>query len=342
MSVDSAGEPVDQRAWLASIVDSSFDAIITKTLDGTIISWNPAAERMYGYSAREAIGRSIRIIVPPDHLDELLAVYDRLKANQRVLPFETKRVTKDGTVLDVALTLSPMRDRTGDVVGASAVARDITDQKRVQEQQQLLLHELDHRVKNVLASVRALAALTLRDTPNAKQFRDAFEGRLDALARTHALLTGNNWQAASLRALAQEVLAPYRAAAGDRLVIAGPECSLTPEIASTLGLALHELATNAGKHGALSRPSGRVEIGWAVEETVATPRLRVTWQERGGPPVSPPARRGFGSKMIERTLASQLGGAVQLRFLRQGVRCVMQIPLPADLDRSRYARDVGP
>ena len=335
MTVDSSGEPVDQQAWLASIVDSSFDAIITKTLDGTIISWNPAAERMYGYSAQEAIGRSIRIIVPPDRIDELLAFYERLKANERVLPFETKRVTKDGRVLDIALTLSPIHDRTRRPVGASAVARDITEQKRAQEQQLLLLRELDHRVKNVLASVRALAVLTLRDTPDAKQFRDAFEGRLDALARTHALLTGNKWQAASLRALAQEVLAPYREAAGDRLVIAGPECSLTPEIASTLGLALYELATNAGKHGALSQPSGRVEIGWAVEAAVATPRLRVIWQERGGPPVLPPARRGFGSKMIERTLASQLGGAVQLRFLRQGVRCVMQIPLPADLERSR-------
>jgi PAS domain S-box-containing protein len=317
-----------KHAWLAALVDSSFDAILSKTLDGTITSWNAAAERMYGYPAAEAIGRPIQLIVPPDRLAELRGMDEQLARGERVLPFETVRLTRDGRRIEVQLTMSPIVDERGSVIGASGIGRDITERRHTERQRQLLIEELNYRVKNSLATVQSLANQTLRTSPSPEHFIAAFSGRLAALARAHTLLANALWDGAALHALIAEQLQPYRAPEHANVSIGGEDVWLAPSTALTLGLALHELATNAARHGALKSPSGRIEIRSQVQSaTDGRGRAALVWSERDGPPIASPRPRGFGVTMIERGLAYQLEGAAALEFRREGLHCIIEFPL---------------
>jgi PAS domain S-box-containing protein len=610
-------QPESEHAWLAAIVDFSSDAVISKRLDGTVTSWNAAAERMYGYPAAEAIGRSIEIIVPEDRRDELRGMDERLARGERVPPFETVRVTREGPRIDVALTMSPIIDHTGAVVGASGIARDISERRRAEEalrrsqaelkdfvensaiglhwvgpdgiilwanqaeldllgytqgeylgrhlaefhvdraamkailerlhrneqlnncearlrckdgsirhvlvssnvysengefihtrcftsditgrkqaeiviggqkqaleliaegagletvletlvrtveqrsvhgaiasillldddglhlrhgaapslpesynraidglivgaaagacgtaaqrrgavivtdiasdplwegyrelalrhglracwsapilakdervlgiyavyhrqpqrpsaadlqvidvlsrtaaiaieakraerQERVLIEELNHRVKNTLATAQSLATQTLRKNVSAKSFATAFSGRLAALASAHTLLAHARWSGAGLHALIQEQLAPYRLPERANVTIQGDDVSLEPSAALTLGLTLHELTTNAAKHGALASPAGTIEIRAQIGTEPDGRRLALTWCERGGPPIAAPPRRGFGLTLIERGLAYQLKGNVVLDFRPEGLQCTIELPL---------------
>jgi PAS domain S-box-containing protein len=609
--------PESERAWLAAIVDFSSDAILSKRLDGTITSWNAAAERMYGYPPAEAIGRSIEIIVPEDRRDELKAMDERLARGERVPPFETVRVTREGRRIDVALTMSPIIDRTGAVVGASGIGRDISERRRAEEalrrsqaqlkdfvensaiglhwvgpdgiilwanqaeldllgyardeylgrhiaefhvdqtameailerlhrneqlnnyearlrckdgsiryvlvssnvyfengqfihtrcftsditerkqaeiviggqkqaleliaegarlapvletlvrtveersvhgalasillldddglhlrhgaapslpenynraidglvvgaaagscgtaaqrrravivtdiardpvwegyrepalqqglracwsapilarddrvlgvyaiyhrqprrpsaadlqvidvlsrtaaiaieakraerQERLLIEELNHRVKNTLATAQSLATQTLRRNASPKSFATAFSGRLAALASAHTLLAHTRWSGAGLHALIEEQLAPYRLPDRASVTIEGDDVSLEPSAALALCLALHELTTNAAKHGALASPSRSVEIRTQIGTAPDGRRLALTWCEHGGPPIPAPPRRGFGLTLIERGLGYQLKGNVVLDFRPEGLHCTIELPL---------------
>jgi two-component sensor histidine kinase len=217
--------------------------------------------------------------------------------------------------------------------GYLKIFRDLTEEKRASEEaeaarqrQLLLLEELNHRVKNTLAMVQSIAAQTLRSGEAPDRFPEAFQARLQALAQAHDLLTRGQWQGTSLRELAELTLRPH--AGGQRVRIEGPGVALAPGVAVPLHLALHELATNAVKHGALSDGGGSVDLSWRVVGDGATPALRIDWLETGGPSVAPPGRRGFGSRLIERGLAHELDGEVGLEFDRAGVRCRVTVPLP--------------
>ena len=319
--------PDAQQAWLAALVDSSFDAILSKSLDGTITSWNAAAERMYGYPAAEVIGRSIELIVPADRREELRGMDERLGRGERVLPFETVRLTRDGRRIDVALTMSPIIDGQGRVVGASGIGRDITERRQAERQRQLLIEELNHRVKNTLATAQSLANQTLRSSPTPGDFVVAFNGRLAALASAHTLLANARWTGAALHELIAQQLAPYRTAERANVVVRGEDVWLDPSAALTLGLALHELATNAAKHGALAGASGAIEIRSRVRSVAVGRRLSLVWRERGGPPVDGSERHGFGLTLIERGLAYQLGGSAVLEFRHDGLRCTIEFAL---------------
>ena len=190
----------------------------------------------------------------------------------------------------------------------------------------LLIHELNHRVKNTLAIVQAIAHQSFKGEALSISARRAFEGRLAALSAAHNLLTRQNWEGASIRQVLDEGLAAYRSS--DRISLSGPDLPLGPKPAVSLAMAVHELATNAVKYGALSNEQGRIEIDWAVEAG----RLRWTWRERGGPNVARPQRRGFGSRMIERGLAAELRGEVRLDFAEDGLVCTLSSPLPAERD----------
>jgi two-component sensor histidine kinase len=192
-----------------------------------------------------------------------------------------------------------------------------------ERQQKLLLDELNHRVKNTLATVQSIAAQTLRTNPEPRAFREAFEARLVALAGTHDLLTAGAWRGAALRDVAQLEFRPY---GPERYRLDGPEVSLSPAEALSLGLLFHELATNAAKYGALSTGQGRVDVAWSVREDGGR-RLALTWTETGGPPVVAPTRRGFGSRLIERSLSGELGGEAVLEFAPDGLRCHVVLPL---------------
>lgn len=313
-------------ARLASIVDTSDDAIISKDLDGVITSWNHGAETMFGYTAEEAIGHSIvSLIIPADRIDEEDEILHRIRRGEPVDHFETVRRHKDGSALDVSVTISPLRDKHGRVVGASKIARDISERKHYERHRELLIQELNHRVKNTLASVQALAAQTFRGSG----MQDAvatFEARLLAMSRAHDVLTRQSWQGAGIREVVGNAVATWAGKTGERAKFDGPELRLRPAVALALAMALHELATNAVKYGALSNKRGKVSIEWTVtREPQAGFRLR--WLEQGGPPAHAPARRGFGSRLIEYGLARDLGGTVDLSFKPAGVECTIEAPI---------------
>lgn len=199
--------------------------------------------------------------------------------------------------------------------------------QRTEKQQEILLRELNHRVKNILAMTQAIALQTLRGSGDLEAFEHAFVGRLHALGRASTLLAASSWRATELRPIIDAALEPHRTSENVRL--SGPEVTLPSETTLTLSLALHELATNAAKYGALSVPQGRVEVVWAVEERRDPPHLVLEWLERGGPPVRPPEREGFGGRLIERGIGDQLGGTVQRQFLPEGARCRIELPLDA-------------
>jgi PAS domain S-box-containing protein len=293
-------EMTQQR--LVAIVDGSDDAIISKDLNGIITSWNNGAERLFGYTADEAIGQSVTMLMPPAQADEEPGILERIRRGERIDHYETVRRRKDGSKLDISLTVSPLRAADGRVVGASKIARDITERKRQQEQLALLVREMRHRIKNTIATVSSIASQTFADI--GPEDRSAFAARLEALAGAHDLLTVDNWRRANLRGLVQRALQPFLATYGDRIGINYTDCTdypLRPERAQTLALVLHELATNAVKYGALSNETGLVSVTWTPGGPLAG---ILAWKETGGPRVSPPERKGFGSRLIQRALGA--------------------------------------
>jgi PAS domain S-box-containing protein len=315
-----------ERARLAAIVETSSDAILSRALDGTITSWNAAAERTFGYTATEAIGRDIAMLVPPDRVDELAQIRQGLEAGARVGPFETVRLTKDGRRLDVSIAVSPLLNADGVVVGTSIITRDISARRRAEEGQKLLLAELSHRVKNTLATVLSIANQTRSRAESLDEFVRSFSGRIQALAAAHSLLTAVNWDVAALRVLIQQALQPYASRDGSNIKIRSDEVFLRPSAALTFSLILHELATNAAKYGALQKPGGAVAIDCTVRSNGGH-ELHLHWSESGGPPVRPPVRRGFGLELIERSVAHELGGQAVLAYPIGGASCRITVPL---------------
>jgi PAS domain S-box-containing protein len=313
-------------SWLAAIVESSDDAIVSKTLDGIITSWNPAAERLFGYTAEEVIGRPIWILAPPDRENEMPANLERVRRGERVERYDTVRRRKDGSLLDISLTVSPIRDEAGRIVGASKIARDITARKQAEERQRLLTAELSHRVKNMFAVVQVLAERSAAKATSAAECIETFRGRLQALNAAHHALIAEHWNWASLTSLVRTTLEPYLGE-GDRIRVDVQDLRLNPEFALTLALGLNELATNAAKYGALANPSGRVTLTARVESGESGDELRLVWQEDGGPAVEAPAVAGFGTTMLSQAIEYQHEGKVELDWRTEGLVCRLILPL---------------
>jgi two-component system CheB/CheR fusion protein len=311
------------NAHLAAVVEALADAVVSFSLDGTILSWNLAAEAIFGYTTSEVIGKSVTVLLPLDDTQELDVCFAQARQGETVR-FETVRRRKDGTLFDASITLAPIRNGTGQVVGFSGLARDITEVKRAAGRQNLLINELNHRVKNTLATVQSITAQTLRNSNSPEQARGDIEDRLIALSRAHDVLTRENWDGANLRDIVAQAVEPYSSRGENRLHFKGPDIRLSPRMALALAMALQELATNAVKYGALSNEVGEVWITWSVNQTDREKRFRLRWEERAGPAVSPPARRGFGSRLIERSLGQDLNGEVALEFAPEGVICIIE------------------
>lgn len=499
---------------LAAIVASSEDAIISKTLDGMITSWNEGAERLFGYRADEIIGRSILTLIPPDRQDEERVIVERLRLGERVEHFETVRQHKEGRLVDISLTISPVRQEDGSVIGASKIARDITDRKRAEalllrhaerletlnrisriisrdldlerivqevtdiateltgarfgaffynvldgngasyllytlsgapreafegfgmprntdvfrptfegtavvrsddirqdprygrnaprhgmpeghlpvvsylavpvrsssgevlgglffghdqagifdsdaeslvsgiagqaavaidnarlhkaaqteieqrrkaeDAKELLLNEIKHRIKNTLATVQAIATQTFRGAP--PEEREAFLARIQALSGAQDVLTRHDWTGAGIADVVELALRPFRAEDNARITDHGPDARLDPAEALLLAMALHELGTNAAKYGALSNDGGLVDVGWIISEGAERQYLILTWQERGGPVVAPPTRKGFGSRMIESALRGEQG-SVNFDFAPVGLTVTLRVAI---------------
>ncbi len=450
---DSLSQAVDDRnrtdlelkrlsARMTAIVELSYDAIVTKTLDGTITSWNESAERLFGYSEKEIVGQSIRRLIPPDRQQEEDDIVARLQRGEMIKSFETVRLTRDGHLIDVSVTISPLRDGTGKLIGASKVARDIserkererrlreseerlsqiintvnafvglldasgkiievnaraleaagatredilgrlmadapwwshspdaskrmsdivarclagetvrcdlqysvdgqlrwvdfqaapifaadgsvtavvpsgvdiTDRKRSEEQVRLLMLEVNHRAKNMLGVVLAIARQTTSTSP--RDFLGKLTQRIQALSVNLDLLVKNEWQGVDLEPLVHAQLDYFSDSIGTRIAIAGPELRLSREAAQAIGMALHELATNAIKHGALSNEDGRISIAWTCDDDL----FSISWQERGGPAVEPPTRRGFGNTVLTTLAEAAVSGHVSVDYNPAGLR----------------------
>jgi PAS domain S-box-containing protein len=242
-------------------VDSSDHVIISKNLDGLIISWNKGAERVLGYTAEEAIGQPITIVIPEDRHDEERQILTRIRRGERVDHYETVRRRKHGSLIAVSLTVSPVKDAEGKIVGASKIARDITEEKRSQEQIATLAREAEHRSKNLLATVQATVHLSQAET--ADNLKLAIEGRIQALANVHSLFVQSRWIGAELSTVARQELTPYIQNNEARVRIEGPQVLLEPNTAQAIAVTLHELATNAAKYGALSATEGQIEVKWS-------------------------------------------------------------------------------
>jgi PAS domain S-box-containing protein len=313
--IEVAFRESEQRLqWFASIVESSDDAIVSKNLDGIITSWNRGAERIFGYNAEEVIGQPITIVIPQDRQDEERTILTRIRRGERIDQFETIRQRKHGSLIVVSLTISPVKNSEGKIVGASKIARDITEQKRSQEQIATLAREAEHRSKNLLANVQALVNLSQADAVD--ELKKAIEGRIQALANVHSLFVASRWIGAELTAIAKQEVAPYAATVSERVQLDGPQVLLEPNAAQAIALILHELATNAVKYGALSAGDAQIHLKWSETEG----QLNLRWMETGGPIVEPPTRMGFGGRIIEQMIG-QLKGKTRFDWRPEGLVC---------------------
>jgi two-component sensor histidine kinase len=223
---------------------------------------------------------------------------------------------KDGSLIDISLSVSPVTDAGGRVIGASKIARDITERKQAQARQELLTREIHHRTKNLFAVVNAVVSRSFADKRTVKEAERAVLDRLHALTQTHVMLIDKEWQGADIGEVVRTEMSPYM----DRVTIEGPPIMLNAQAAQNFALALHELATNAAKYGALSSQAGRVFINWSVLKPNGHCRFVFRWEERGGPPVSAPTHKGFGSAVLEQVMAEYFERPPQIEFARAGVR----------------------
>ena len=320
--IETALRESEQRLrYVAYIVESSDDAIVSKNLDGIIMSWNGGAEHVFGYTADEAIGQPITILIPENRQSEEREILTRIRRGERIDHFETVRQRKDGSPVIVSLTVSPVKNAEGKIVGASKIARDITQQKRSQDRIAMLAREAEHRSKNLLATVQAIVKLSHADKPD--DLKQAIEGRIQALANVLSLFAQSRWIGAELSTIASHELAPYSGKEGSRARMAGPAVVLEPDAAQAVAIILHELATNAAKYGALSSANGQVDLEWLHGKDG---RLSLRWKETGGPAVQEPTRTGFGGRVIEQSIA-QLKGETHFDWRKEGLICEITLPV---------------
>ncbi|WP_114227703.1 PAS domain-containing sensor histidine kinase [Sphingomonas sediminicola] len=308
------------------LFDQASDLIVTSDLDRTITSANPAAAAALGLTQDELVGRKTWEFLAPASRDESKRMLEqKMQEGGGTTRYEVLACTVQGEELNVEISSGLTFDDSGKPVGIHLVARDITERKRWENHQRLLVGELNHRVKNTLAIVQSLTHQTFRPGQDPHESIKAFEGRLQALAAAHNLLTSENWEAAGLHDVIEAALDPF--GPDGRFTLGGPHIRLPPATAVSLALAMHELATNASKYGALSNDGGRVSVHWRR----ADGRLLIDWREEGGPRVTAPLRQGFGTRMLSRALARELGGTVTLTYDSAGLRCAIEAPLPVAL-----------
>lgn len=313
----------EQQEQYRSVFEASSDAIIIFELDGTIVQANPAACRIHGYDYNDLIGRCGRELVHPLDRENFDRFLNAVKAGQ-TFRAPAMHLSRTGDHVYVGIHGSRLTYRGKPQ--ALAVMRDITQQKHDQEQQALLVRELSHRVKNTLATVQSIINFTLRTNDTLETFEEAIDSRIASLAKSHNLLTDNKWKGASLIQLLRNELDHYDT--GGRIRLQGPDLDLPADMALVIGMVLHEMTTNAAKHGALLTEKGTVTVLWTVGRELDASRLALSWTERGGPPVVVPTRRGFGSILLGRLVANQLKGNVDLNYAPEGVELSLSAIVP--------------
>jgi PAS domain S-box-containing protein len=300
---------------LASIVESSDDGIYSIDLDGIITSWNKGAERLFGYTADEAVGRPVMMLIPLDR--EEIAILERIKRGERIHHYETVRQRKDGSLVEISLAVSPIYTPKGNIIGASKIARDISDRKK---SQQLITRELTHRTQNLFAVFQAIAARAVDESKTAAEIKYVLNDRLQALARAYQVIAEGG--SASLAAIVEREFSGF----SKQVKFGGCDIVVNPSAAHQFALIIHELATNALKYGALSAPAGRVSIKGKIDRLNGGGTFRFVWRETGGPAVTKPTRRGFGSVILLDS-AKHFGQSVELDYRPRGLCYELQVQL---------------
>ncbi|KQW84026.1 HWE histidine kinase domain-containing protein [Brevundimonas sp. Root1279] len=317
-----------ERNWLADMFMQApgFVAVLTGP-DHVFQMYNTAYAQLIGH--REITGKPVREALPEvvgqgysNFLDSVYATGEPHEGRASQVQLQRKPGAPLETVY-LNFIYQPIRDAEGRVVGILVQGHDVTDSVTATERQKLMIDELNHRVKNTLATVQSIAMQTARSHADPATFAEGFQARLMALSHTHDLLTRSHWEGADLGSILQH---ETEAHGSHRVTVTGPPAPLPPAAALSLGMVFHELATNAAKYGALSTPEGRIMVDWAIANQ-ASPRLQLTWREVGGPPASPPSRRGFGSRLIERNVRHDLAGEVKLNYSGDGLIAEFSIPM---------------
>jgi len=306
-----------------------------KEPDNPIIFANDSFLALTGYDRKDILGQSFNFLLAPGTDPRAMAEVEAEFEGESDSGSEIRCHRKDGSEFWAAFFVSPVRNERGDVVQHFASFVDLSKHKQEQAHSELLIDELNHRVKNTLSTVQSIVWQALRTASVPNAVREAIESRLFALSRSHDLLTRENWKGARLHDLVNATMEPFGITDGrsERIVITGKNIRIPPKVTLALGIAFHELATNAVKYGAFSNEAGSILITWTIDQTPAGDRLVLRWQEKDGPLVIPPSRKGFGSRVLEGGLAHELEGAVHLDYPPSGVLCTINFPAP------RSARD---
>jgi len=321
---EQTNDPARAQQVLLSAIDY---AIITMDSEGRITGWNPGAQAIIGYTEAEAVGRPGDIVFTPEDREAGRFILELCRALEHGRADNDRwHIRRDGTRFWASGLMMPLLGTTGQPDGFLSIMRDRSETRVQAEHRELIMAEMNHRVKNTFAMVQAIAGQTSRHTADLADFQAAFSERLAALAHSHDLLIQGDWEEAPLRALVEAALGAYRGQAGP-VTIDGPPVLLAANMVVTLTLAFHELATNAIKHGALSVPSGSIGVSWRMTPAARQGRqVELLWQERGGPAVRPPDQKGFGSHLLERGL-KQFGVSLRLDFQPGGLECHLVLPI---------------
>ncbi len=315
---------------LAQLHSISLDALLSVTPGGKILSWNHAAETLFGYDASGVIERNIAMLVDAKGQDEQSHFLARVCAGEILGPEDTKRLRKDGTVIDVAISAAAVKSLDGGVLSIVIAIQDISRRKEWEARQKTMVRELSHRVKNSFAILQSILYSTLKTTPEPEEFAKVFSSRLHSLATAQDVLTANDWRGVELGTLVRHQLASYDKLDNVKLHINGPEVYLAPHYATPFGLIFNELAANAYEHGSWSTPAGKVNLNWYVEHKQGSAsKLHLSWKESGGPKPASHRPPGLGVILIEKSLA---GAQVVNNYAADGLIWTIELEIAPLLD----------
>jgi PAS domain S-box-containing protein len=326
-----------EERWRATYEHAAI-GIVEIDAEGRFLRVNEAILSIVGGTREELLGWKLFGRTHPDDRDVDGELYRKQIAGEiGFYSIEKRFIRRDGRMIWMGVRSSSVREPSGKFLYGVRVVQDITERKEAEARQKLLIDELNHRVKNTLATVQSLAAQTARGTTSTEAFHQAFEGRLIALSQAHDQLTRQRWQSADFRDIVKGATAPHLSRPDEQIAIEGETVTVSPRTALTMALVLHEMTTNAAKYGALSAPKGRIEIGWRVEpRPPKSPLLHIEWRERNGPPVEAPAKPGFGSRFIQGSVTAELRGSVRMNFNPDGLHCTIDVPLDPAADDQQH------
>jgi PAS domain S-box-containing protein len=307
--------PPEAEAWLEAVLESITDGFYAVDSAWRFVVFNRAAETYFGVRREQVLGRALFGVFPEGRDTKFASLCQAAMTEGKAGSMQAPSRRRPDRIVE--LRIAPMRSG-----GVAVVLTDVTDREAAEQRRRLMVNELNHRVKNTLATVQAIATQSLRGPDVSEAARERFKARLMALARANDVLVDDAWRGATLSDVAAQVASPYGGADPQRFVLEGPDVRLRPELAVAVTLALHELATNAAKYGALSAASGRVELIWSLTEEA----FGLVWRESGGPPVTAPEKVGFGDRLIREGLGRALRGQVALDYLPTGLVCTVSAP----------------